>query len=270
MSMFKEYYGFAKNPFDKHSLAEKDAFQSKDHKAMISCLSYLHKLRGFGVFTSAPGFGKTYAARCFAKSLDRNLNEVAYLSMSSVSVADFYRQLCGALGIDAPFGKAAMFRAVQERLFYLFKEKKKPLFLVLDEAQKLSTHILGDLKMIMNHDFDSINCFSIVLCGETYLNANLEKQPHEALRQRIVISYNFEGLSDEETEAYLIHKLQIAGAPPSILGEGTLAAISAYAGGCPRLLDNLMTKAFMLGAQLDKKALDADVVMAAVNGLSLS
>jgi type II secretory pathway predicted ATPase ExeA len=268
--MFKEYYGFSKNPFDKHSLSEKDAFLSEDHKAMTSCLSYLIKIRGIGVFVSGPGFGKTYALRCFTKSLDRNLYEIVYISLSTVSVVDFYRQLCTELGIEVPFGKAAMFRAVQERIYHLFKEKRKPLVLVLDEAQKLSAHILNDLKMIMNHDFDSLNCFTLALVGEKHLNNNLEKPPHEALRQRIVINYSFEGLSDSETEAYILHKLQIAGAPTSILGEGTLAAITGYANGCPRLIDNLMTQAFMLGAQLDKPSLDTDVIMAAVNNLALS
>jgi type II secretory pathway predicted ATPase ExeA len=268
--MFKDYYGFTKNPFDKQSISEKDAFPSNDHKSMIACLAYLIMLRGFGVFTSDPGFGKTYALRCFIKSLDRNLNEIVYMSLSTVSVVDFYRQFCAVLGIDAPYSKAAMFRAIQERLYHLFKEKRKPLLLVLDEAQKLSAAILNDLKMIMNHEYDSINCFSIALIGEKHLNSTLEKPPHEALRQRIVISHDFVGLSDDETEAYLNHKLQIAGVPPSILGEGTLAAITAYAGGCPRLVDNLMTKAFMLGAQLDKQTLDTDVIMAAVNGLRLT
>jgi len=268
--MFKEYYGFSKNSFDKHSLSEKDAFLSKDHKEMISCLSYLNKIRGIGVFVSRPGFGKTYAFRCFAKSLDRNLNEIIYIQLSTVSVIDFYRQLCTKLGIEAPFGKAAMFRAIQERLYHLFKEKRRPLFLVLDEAQKLSDPILNDFKMIMNHEFDSLNCFSLALLGERYLSNTLEKPVHEALRQRIVINYSFEGLSNEETEAYILHKLQIAGAPASILGDGTLTAITGYANGCPRLIDNLMTQAFMLGAQLDKTALDTDVIMAAVNNLRLT
>jgi len=268
--VFKDYYGFSKDPFDKHSLSEKDAFLSKDHKAMISCLSYLVKLRGFGVFTSGPGFGKSYGLRCFTNSLDRNLNEIAYITLSTVSVLDFYRQFCAALGIDAPYGKAAMFRAIQDRLYHLFKEKRKPLLLILDEAQKLSSAILNDLKMIMNHDFDSINCFSIALAGETHLNNTLEKPIHEALRQRIVISYNFAGLSDDETEAYILHKLQRAGTPASILGEGTLTAITGYARGCPRLIDNLLTKSFILGAQLDKKTLDSDVIMAAVNNLALT
>jgi type II secretory pathway predicted ATPase ExeA len=268
--MFKEYYAFSKNPFDKHFLSERDAFHSNDHKEATSRLSYLKNMRGIGVFTSSPGFGKTFALRCFAKSIDRNLHEVAYVCLSTVSVTEFYRQFCFALGIDAPHGKPAMFKAIQGRLFHLFKEKKKPFVLILDEAQELSSAVLKDLKMIMNHDFDSINCFTLVLAGEPHLNRILEKPIHEALRQRIVIHYSFSGLSDAETEQYVLHKLRVAGAAESILGTGTLPAIIGYARGCPRLLDNLMNEALMLGAQLDKPCLDTEIMMAAVNNLVLS
>jgi type II secretory pathway predicted ATPase ExeA len=268
--MFKEYYAFTKNPFDKHFLSEKDAFHSKDHKEATSRLVFLKNVRGIGVFVSNPGFGKTFALRCFAKAIDRNLHEVAYVCLSTVSVTEFYRQFCAALGIDAPHGKPAMFKAIQDRLFHLFKEKKKPFLLILDEAQELSSPILKDLKMIMNHDFDSMNCFTLALAGEPHFNRILEKPIHEALRQRIVIHYSFTGLSDSETEQYVLHKLKIAGAAESILGTGTLPAIIGYARGCPRLLDNLMNEALMLGAQLQKPCLDGEIMMAAANNLALS
>jgi len=268
--MFKEYYAFTKNPFDKHFLSEKDAFLSKDHKEATSRLAYLKNIRGVGLLTSAPGAGKTFALRCFAKSIDRNLHEVAYVCLSTISVTEFYRQFCYTLGIDAPHGKPAMFKAIQDRLFHLFKEKKKPFILILDEAQELSSTILKDLKMIMNYDYDSINCFTLALAGEPHLNRILEKPIHEALRHRIVVHYNFSGLSDTETEQYVLHKLRVAGAADSILGIGTLPAIIGYARGCPRLIDNLMNEALMLGAQLEKPCLDAEVIMAAANNLALS
>ena len=268
--MFKEFYGFTKNPFDKQSISAKDAFPSNDHKEMTSRLAYLNDIRGIGVFTAAPGFGKTYELRCFAKSLDRNLNEFAYVCLSTVSATEFYRQFCAALGIDASGRKPAMFKAIQDRLYHLFKEKRKPFLLLLDEAHELSDVILKDLKMIMNHDFDSVNCFTLVLTGESHLNRTLEKAVHEALRQRIVIHYGFSGLSDAETEQYLLHKLRISGAPESILGQGTLPAIVGYARGCPRLIDNLMTEALMLGAQLQKPSLDTELIMAAANNLALA
>jgi type II secretory pathway predicted ATPase ExeA len=102
------------------------------------------------------------------------------------------------------------------------------------------------------------------------LKHTLEKPVHEALRQRIAIHYTFYGLSDAETEQYVLHKIHVAGAAESILGTGTLPAIIGYARGCPRLIDNLMNEALMLGAQLEKPSIDADVMMAAVNNLSLS
>ena len=268
--MFKEYYGFTKNPFDKQFLSEKDAFISKDHKEATDRLTYLKNIRGIGILTAAPGFGKTFALRCFARSLDRNLHEVAYICLSTVSVTEFYRQFCGALGIDAPYGKPAMFKAIQDRLYHLYKEKKKPFMLIIDEANELSSSILKDLKMIMNYEFDSMNCFTLVLAGEPHLNNILEKPIHEALRQRIAVHYSYSGLSDLETEQYLLHKLRIAGVADSILGVGTLPALIGYAQGCPRLLDNLMSQALMLGAQLQKPRLDAEIMMAAANDLALT
>jgi type II secretory pathway predicted ATPase ExeA len=268
--MFNDYYGFSKNPFDKQSLSVKDAFQSKDHREMMSRLDYLNKIRGIGVFTAASGFGKSFTLECHATALDRNLNEFAYICLSTVNVTEFYRLFCAALGIDMRFGKQAMFRAIQDRVYHLFKERKKPFTLIFDEAHELSDVILKDLKMLMNFNYDSLNCFTLVLAGEPHLNRTLEKAVHESLRQRIVIHYGFSGLSDDETEQYILHKLRVADAAESILGVGTLPAVIGFAKGCPRLLDNIMNEALKLGAQLEKTSLDTDTIMAAANNLALA
>jgi type II secretory pathway predicted ATPase ExeA len=168
------------------------------------------------------------------------------------------------------FGKQAMFRAIQDRVYHLFKERKKPFTLIFDEAHELSDVILKDLKMLMNFNYDSLNCFTLVLAGEPHLNRTLEKAVHESLRQRVVIHYGFSGLSDDETEQYIIHKLRVAGATESILGIGTLPAVIGFAKGCPRLLDNIMNEALKLGAQLKMPSLDTDTIMAAANNLALA
>ena len=83
------------------------------------------------------------------------------------------------------------------------RESIQPLILAIDEAQYLNYNILRDLKMLMNHSYDSLNCFSLILVGEPYLNHILDKQVHEALRQRITVHYNYEGLSDQEVPDYI-------------------------------------------------------------------
>ena len=114
-----------------------------------------------------------------------------YICLSTISVADFYKQLCAILGVSDKGGKTGMFRAIQEQIYYLYKEKRQPLLLAIDEAQYLGTGILNDIKMLMNYGYDSVNCFTLILCGESHLNDTLRKPVHEALRQRITVHYNY-------------------------------------------------------------------------------
>lgn len=180
--MYNDYYSLMFNPFDKQQLSEKDFFRSKDFAEMTSRLNVLKDARGIGLFTASPGMGKSFCLRCFAKSLNPNLYHMEYLCLSTISVADFYKQLCMILGVNEKGGKTAMFKAIQEQISYLFHEKRQPLLLAIDEAQYLSNGIFNDIKMLMNYGYDSVNCFTLILCGESHLNDILRKQIHEALR----------------------------------------------------------------------------------------
>lgn len=264
------YYGLSFNPFDKQMTKEKDCFPSRDMAEMTQRLDYLKDTRGIGVFTARPGMGKSFALRCFSKSLNPNLYRMEYICLSTVSVLEFYRQFCACLGVADRGGKPGMFRAIQEQIHYLYEEKRQPLFLAIDEAQYLSAGILNDIKMLMNYKYDSVNCFTLVLCGESYLNNTLSRPVHEALRQRIMVHYNFSGLSDGEVSRYVLHKVTCAGGPESIIDQAALAAIHSHSQGNPRLIDNLMSDALVLGSQMDRKTIDKDVILAAVNNQALA
>ena len=177
--MYNSFYGLSFNPFDKQQLKEKDHFVSNDFREMTNRLNYLKDIRGIGVFTARPGMGKSYALRCFAASLNPSLFHMEYLCLSTISVADFYKQLCSILGVSDKGGKTGMFKAIQEQITYL-----------------------NDIKMLMNYGYDSVNYFTLILCGESHLNDTLRKPVHEALRQRITVHYNYAELSDDEVSKY--------------------------------------------------------------------
>ena len=263
------YYGLSFNPFDKQQVKEKDRFLSQDLQEMLNRLDYLKDTRGIGVFTAGPGMGKSFALRCFSKTLNPNLYHMEYICLSTVSVMEFYRQFCQVLGVEAKGGKPGMFDAIQNQIFHLYKEKRQPLLLAVDEAQYLYTAILNDIKMLMNYRYDSVNCFTLILCGEPYLNNTLRKPVHEALRQRITVHYTFSGLSDAEVADYVRHKLVCAGGAETIIEPAALSALHSHSQGNPRVVDNLMSDALLLGAQMDKKAIDPDTILAAVSGRNL-
>ena len=268
--MNNSFYNLAFDQFDKQSLRVSDGFESKDHKQMMDRLNYLTEVRGIGVFTASPGMGKSFTLHRFESSLNRNLYDMKYICLSTVSVADFYKEFCEQLGLDTKGGKTVMFRSIQERLFFLYKDKRKPVILAIDEAQYLSAGILKDLKMLMNFNFDSINCFSLILCGETVLNHTLEKPVHEALKQRITVHYDFNGLDADEVAAYIKHKLRVAGGSEIILEDGAISAIVGYSQGNPRLIDNVMRNALLLGAQLQRPTIDSELILSSINEQTLT
>lgn len=250
-------------------MKEKDHFISRDFQEMTNRLNYLKDIRGIGVFTARLGMGKSYALRCFASGLNPSLYHMEYLCLSTISVADFYKQLCAILGVSDKGGKTGMFQAIQQQITYLYKEKRQPLLLAIDEAQYLGTGTLNDIKMLMNYGYDSVNYFTLILCGESHLNDTLRKPVHEALRQRITVHYNYAGLSDEEVSKYILHELNLAGAADSIIDPAALAATHSFTQGNPRLIDNLMTDALTLGSQQNKQIIDAEIIRAAVDNQGL-
>ena len=266
---FKAFYGLSCNPFDKHSLKISDSFESADQRSMMNRLFYLKDVRGIGVFTASPGMGKSYCLQQFEASLNKNLYDMKYICLSTVSVGEFYKQLCDRLGLEAKGGKTVMFKAIQDRIHYLYKEKKQPLILAVDEAQYLSNAVLKDLKMLMNFNYDSLNCFTLILSGEPYLNNTHEKPVHEALRPRSTVHYSLQGLGPDEIPAYIRHKIRLAGGADTLVGEDALSAVTGYCHGIPRIIDNVMSDAIMLGSQLGRSCFDSEVILAAVNEQAL-
>jgi general secretion pathway protein A len=91
------------------------------------------------------------------------------------------------------------------------KEKRKTFILTIDESQYLNIHVLRDIKMLMNTHFDSFDCFTLIFIGQPYLSSILQKPVHEALKQRIVVHYNYEGLCLDEAKKYIYSRIELAG-----------------------------------------------------------
>jgi hypothetical protein len=110
--MYKHFYGLTFNPFDKSSPV-KDAFQSRDHLEVQNRLAFLKNTRGIGLITAPPCMRKTFALRCFSDSLTPNLYQMFYTCLSTISVSEFYRQLCPQLGLDTGSRKSQMYVSIQ-------------------------------------------------------------------------------------------------------------------------------------------------------------
>ena len=269
MIPFTTYYGMRMNPFDKE-ISSRDAYHTADMKQMLGRLEHLKEHPGIGIFTAPPGLGKTFVLRYFADNLNPNRTKFYYICLSTVTTAEFYRQLCVSLGLEVSYKKSVMFKRIQDYLYSMSTDKNIHCILCLDEAQYLNADILKDLKMLCNFCMDSKNCFSLILLGQPVLRSLMMRQTNEALRQRIAVNYSFSGMSEAETREYIRNRLELVGASPAIIDESAITTAYGSCSGSLRILNLIITKAMMIGAQNEKTHIDSEMILSAANDISLA
>jgi len=265
---FLRFYNMGRNPFAK-GLPTDMAHPTEDLRQVHARLTHLSRAGGIGLVTAEPGAGKTFAVRTWADSLNPNTNRLVYLCLSTVTNMEFYRELCHGLGVEPCFKKSDMFRDIQACVRSLVEERRVRVTIVIDEAHYLQSSVLRDLQMIANFDMDSRDMLAIVLVGHTVLAQYLSRQPHEALRQRLVVNYRMSGLDEPGTAEYVRSMLLAAGADPDVFDDAALATAHACAGGSIRRLNSVVANALTIGAQQRARAIDAEMVRCAADELAI-
>jgi len=266
--MYRSFFGMEFDPFEPH-VDKAGHFAGQDFTQATARLEHLKQLRGIGLFTGHPGSGKTSVVRKWAEGLNPGLFKVVYQPMSSITTMEFYRGLCYGLGLEAKFKKIDMFNDIQQRLTSLYREKKITPVIILDEAQYLRTDILNDLKLILNFDMDSKSYAILILMGLPVLGTVLARKNHEALAQRIVMNYSFQGLARSEAESYLSSRLKACGVHQPIFQDNAIEAIFATSNGSVRHLNTIASKALFLAALKNERMITADLIMAVRDDMAL-
>lgn len=266
--MYRAYWGMEFNPFDKE-ITEKQFYKNNDFKEMEKRLEYLRNVRGIGLFTGLPGTGKTACLRAFVNGLNRSLYKVIYLPMTTISASEFYRDLAKGLGLEPCYRKIDNFRNIQERIRNLYREQKTTLVVLVDEAQYLGRAILADLKLLMNFEMDSRNYAVLVLAGQPTLNNTLSMQIHEALRQRIVINYQMQGLLGQEVADYAKDRMKLCGVSRDVFEPAALEAAYGASGGGIRRLNALLHRALIIGCEQKRDVIGTETIMDAANEIDL-
>ena len=146
--------------------------------------------------------------------------------------------------------RSASIEEVAKRLEHLIE--LRGIALITGEAHHLRNEVLEDLRLLTNFELDSQRRMCMLLVGLTELRRRLAMSMHESLAQRIVTQHHFAALTSSETEAYLWHRLQMAGAAELPYFEpNAIEALFNAARGMPRQINRIAHYA-LLAAFLDK------------------
>ena len=149
--------------------------------------------------------------RHVASALHPGLYRVGYVSLTTGNVLDMYKAIAWELGLPTQRSRATAYRVIQAETTRLVCEAKQLPVLVIDEAQHLRNDVLEDLRLLCNYEMDSENRLCLLLVGLTELRRRLAMAVHESLSQRLVVRHHLAGLDRSELDAYLTHRLHLAG-----------------------------------------------------------
>lgn len=254
-------YGLEFNPFIKNS--KEILVETSEYKEAVFRLNYLLQTKGFGVITGGAGRGKTTIIRNWVESLNKSAYKVVYISMSTLTVVEFYKQLAEALGLEPHFRKTENFKAIQGAIERYVTEKRMTLIIILDEANYLRNGILNDLKILFNFDMDSKDKAVVILAGLPQLNNTLNLGIHEPLRQRIVMNYHLDNLSKDEAKRYIKEKVSGAGCHHQIFEENAIEAIVNASNGVPRIINQICNKSLLVANNKNINIVDTEIILMA-------
>src|SRR6187549_1694977 len=201
---------------------------------------------GFVVITGEIGSGKTTLIETFLKELEKDV-VVAQINQTQVTAIEFLQSVLVQFGFS-PFKmkKAELLATLIEFLVEQYANGRRVL-LIVDEAQNLSNKVLEEIRLLSGVETTKEKVLRIILAGQPELNDKLDSPELVQLVQRIRLRFHLTALTPEETQAYILHRLEVAGAHGrQLFAADTLPVIYRYTGGVPRLINTLCDTALMI------------------------
>ena len=267
--MYKDFFKLAEKPFELLP-NPKFLFLSKGHKKALSYLEYgIQERAGFTLLTGEVGSGKTTLLR----NIIKNLGAKTTLSMvfnTQVETDQLLALINEDFGLDIKGkDKVALLGDLND---FLVKENSKghrPI-VIIDEAQNLKAEALEEIRLLSNLEFDSFKLLQIILVGQPELKQLLSQPNLRQLRQRISISCHLSPLSREETEAYIYHRLEIAGNREALIFSAkVLDLIFEFSSGGPRLINVICDFLLLTSFVEEKHEISEELVREGIDELTI-
>jgi general secretion pathway protein A len=219
----------------------------RQHQEALATLRYgIQENKGL-LLTGDIGTGKTaFISALVGRLVDDNV-VVAKLPDPGLNRNDFFFLVSHSFGVHHRVQDKESFTKAFDHFLEQTCERGQKALLIVDEAQIMSTEILEEVRLLSNRECRSTKLLNIFLVGQNEFNQLLYKPENRAIRERITISYNLQPLTEAETEAYIAHRLKIAGAEAKIFTDDAVREIHAFSNGSPRQINIICDLALVLG-----------------------
>jgi general secretion pathway protein A len=177
--------------------------------------------------------------------------EIALILNPKLTIIDLFKTICEELKIPIEGDSPSTKTYIDKINSYLLDahSQGKNTALIIDEAQNLDLEILEQLRLLTNLETNTHKLLQIVLIGQPELREILQDPKLSQINQRITTRYHLQPLQIEDVDAYIKHRLLIAGGNPRIplFSNRAIRYAARLSKGIPRLINVLCDRA-LLGA----------------------
>jgi len=180
--------------------------------------------------------------------LSERYRDAALVINPSLTADELVAAICDELHLERPpsvTGKALVDRLNHHLLTSHASGRR--IVLIIDEAQLLGPEALEQVRLLTNLETHTEKLLQVILIGQPELRDLLARPGLRQLAQRITARYHLEPLTRDEIDAYIDHRLRLAGADGGLFTRAAKTQIQRASRGIPRLVNSLCDRA-LLGA----------------------
>jgi general secretion pathway protein A len=260
--MYEKHWGLNEKPFENTPDPQFMFHSSQHEEAYLRMMYAIREGKGAALLTGEYGSGKTLLSRVIINELieDTVHYEVALVTYPQLTPIQFMQEMIYQLDSSAVSDEntVVLLRHLQESLYRNFKGGKRTVIMV-DEAQVIKdAETLEELRLLLNFQLNDSFLATLILIGQPELIKTVNNIPQ--LEQRISVKYHLHALDRNESEKYIRHRLDVAGAKGAIFTEEAVSLVYDYSQGIPRRINNACDIALLVGYTQAAKEIDKKIV----------
>jgi general secretion pathway protein A len=261
--MYQTFYGLRELPFEL-TANPRFLFLTAQHREALSNLEYgLFSAKALTVLIGEAGTGKTTLLQAALESERCRHVQCVYLNNPALTRDEFITILANRfdLGVEASRSKAHLLERLEQVLLE-GRSRGEITALVVDEAQRLSTELLEEIRLLANMETPAGKLLPLILAGQPELGDRLEEPGLRQLKQRVALRCELKPFELRETASYIANRIKVAGGVPSrIITREAVMMIHECSKGIPRTISVICDNALMTGMALDRPMIDRNIVM---------
>lgn len=268
--MYLKHFNLGQKPFENTTNPRFFWLNETFAEAQAAFEYGLKENKGFILLTGSSGSGKTTLIRAFLETLEPQIC-VAVIPDADMEPVDFFNYLAMELGFQRTFANKGEFLIFFKR--YL-RERIRPaggkVLIIIDEAQRSANRLLTDIRLFDSLGTDNETDVTVVLSGQPRMLELLADPENAGLRSRVALDIRIEPFIEADTEKYIRHRMNKAGAKDSIFTADAVQAIFQFAGGNPLQINNLCDRALLTAYINGVEEVDTDTISECAGELGIS